>query len=205
MSGAVEKLRFTYLWNRYHQQIPGIKMIQIGAISLLLCQHQPLFHCWKHIWCWKLPCRVATSENDRLHIYSLCIKFIPYYRLLNHYSDSTWDAQIQWLCGCTFSKTDHDFFFANLQDGSVFVQSFGHQWVATWSMGKKKRTVFCSSRRWKVGVFSLVLLLIFSASVLPCQRARSVDNNNLLVSCLIYPLEMKSQFGERKGKDRRGS
>jgi hypothetical protein len=30
-----------------------------------------LFHCWKDIWCWKLPCRVATSENDRLHIYSL--------------------------------------------------------------------------------------------------------------------------------------
>ncbi len=39
MSGAVEKLRFTYLWNRYHQQIPGIKLIQIGAISIILCQH----------------------------------------------------------------------------------------------------------------------------------------------------------------------
>jgi hypothetical protein len=31
MSGAVEKLRFTYLRNGYHQQIPGIKLIQIGA------------------------------------------------------------------------------------------------------------------------------------------------------------------------------
>ncbi len=71
ISGAVEKLRFTYLWNRYHQQIPGIKLIQIGAISILLCQHKPLFHCWKDIWCWKMPRRVATSENDRLHIYSL--------------------------------------------------------------------------------------------------------------------------------------
>jgi hypothetical protein len=30
-----------------------------------------MFHCWKHIWCWKLPCLVATSENDSLHIYSL--------------------------------------------------------------------------------------------------------------------------------------
>ncbi len=27
---------------------------------------------WKDNWCWKLPCRVATSENDRLHIYRLC-------------------------------------------------------------------------------------------------------------------------------------
>ncbi len=39
MSGAVEKLLFTYLWNGYHQQIPGIKLIQIGAISILLCWH----------------------------------------------------------------------------------------------------------------------------------------------------------------------
>jgi hypothetical protein len=71
MSGAVEKLRFTYLWNRYHKQIPAVKLLQIGAISILLCQHWPLFHCWKDIWCWKLPCREATSENDRLLIYSL--------------------------------------------------------------------------------------------------------------------------------------
>ncbi len=72
ISGAVEKLLFSYLWNRYHQQISGIKLIQIGAISVLLCQHEPLFHCWKDICCcWKLPCRVATSENDRLHMYSL--------------------------------------------------------------------------------------------------------------------------------------
>ncbi len=73
MSGAVEKLLFTYLWNRCHQQIPGIKLIQIGAIYILLCQNWPLFDCWKDIWCWKLPGRVATSENDRLHMYSLCI------------------------------------------------------------------------------------------------------------------------------------
>jgi hypothetical protein len=39
ISGAVEKLLFTYLWNRYRQQIPGIKLIQIGAISILVCQH----------------------------------------------------------------------------------------------------------------------------------------------------------------------
>ncbi len=73
MSGAVEKLLFTYyLWNRYHQQIPGIKLIQIGAISILAyARIKPLFHCWKDIWCWKPPCRVATSEKDRLHIYSL--------------------------------------------------------------------------------------------------------------------------------------
>jgi hypothetical protein len=36
MSGAVEKLLFTSLWNRYQEQIPGIKLIQIGAISILL-------------------------------------------------------------------------------------------------------------------------------------------------------------------------
>jgi hypothetical protein len=71
MSGDVEKLCFTYLWNRYHQQIPGIKLIHIGAISVLLCQHYTSFHRWKDIWCWKLPYRVATSENDCLHIYSL--------------------------------------------------------------------------------------------------------------------------------------
>jgi hypothetical protein len=70
-SGAVEKLLFTYLWNIYHQQIPGINLIQIGAISILLCQHLPLLRCWKDILCWQMPCRVATSENDRLHIYSL--------------------------------------------------------------------------------------------------------------------------------------
>ncbi len=39
MSEAEEKLLFTYLWNRYHQQIPGIKLIQTGAIPILLCQH----------------------------------------------------------------------------------------------------------------------------------------------------------------------
>jgi hypothetical protein len=38
MSGAVEKLLFTYLWNRYHQQIPGVKLIQEGAISIPLSQ-----------------------------------------------------------------------------------------------------------------------------------------------------------------------
>ncbi len=38
MSEAVEKLLFTYLWNRHHQQIPGMKVIQIGAVSILLCQ-----------------------------------------------------------------------------------------------------------------------------------------------------------------------
>ncbi len=74
MSGVVEKLLFIYSWNRYHQQIPGINLIHIGATSILLCQHQPWFHCWKDIWCWKLPCLVSTSENDRLHIYSLWLK-----------------------------------------------------------------------------------------------------------------------------------
>jgi hypothetical protein len=39
ISGAVEKLGFTHLWNRCHQRIPGIKLIQIGAIPILLCQH----------------------------------------------------------------------------------------------------------------------------------------------------------------------
>jgi hypothetical protein len=39
ISGAVEKLRFTNLWNRYRQQIPGIKLIQISAISILISQH----------------------------------------------------------------------------------------------------------------------------------------------------------------------
>jgi hypothetical protein len=81
ISGAVEKLLFTYLWNRYHEQIPGMKSIQIGTISILLCHHKRLFHCWKDIWCWKLPRRVATSEKDRLHIYSLWHFFsiIPLY------------------------------------------------------------------------------------------------------------------------------
>jgi hypothetical protein len=49
-------------------------LIQIGAISILLCQHKPLFHCWKDICGLKLPRRVATSENDRLHIYILWYK-----------------------------------------------------------------------------------------------------------------------------------
>jgi hypothetical protein len=74
MSGAVENLPFIYLWNSYHQQIPGVQLIQRGAISILLCQHYSLFHCWKDIWCWKLPRHAATSENDRLHICSLCQK-----------------------------------------------------------------------------------------------------------------------------------
>ncbi len=39
ISEAVEKLLFAYLWNKYNQQIPGIKSIQIGAISILLYQH----------------------------------------------------------------------------------------------------------------------------------------------------------------------
>jgi hypothetical protein len=68
ISMVVEKLIFTYLWNRYHQQIPGIKLIQIGAISIRLCQHEPMFHCWKDMRGLKLP------ENDGLHIYSLCCK-----------------------------------------------------------------------------------------------------------------------------------
>jgi hypothetical protein len=71
MSGAVEKLIFTDLWNRYHQQFLGMKLVEIGAISISSCHHKPLFHCWKDIWCWKLPRHVVISENDRLHIYSL--------------------------------------------------------------------------------------------------------------------------------------
>ncbi len=66
MSGALEKLLFTYLWNRYNQQIPGINLIQVGANR----QH-PCFTAGR-IWCWKLPCHVGTSENDCLHNYSLC-------------------------------------------------------------------------------------------------------------------------------------
>ncbi len=38
MSGAVDEL-FTYFWNSYPQQIPGIKLIQVGEISILSCQH----------------------------------------------------------------------------------------------------------------------------------------------------------------------
>jgi hypothetical protein len=41
-----------------------------GAIFHLFMPALTLFHCWKDIWFWKLPCRVATPENDRLRIYS---------------------------------------------------------------------------------------------------------------------------------------
>ncbi len=73
MSGAVEKLRFTYLWNRYHPQILGVKLISDRCNSHPLMPASTLVSLLKDIWCWKLPyiCRVATSENDRLHIYSL--------------------------------------------------------------------------------------------------------------------------------------
>jgi hypothetical protein len=40
-------------WTPSHLLL-GIKFIQIGAISILLCQHKPLFYCWKRICCWKL-------------------------------------------------------------------------------------------------------------------------------------------------------
>jgi hypothetical protein len=77
MSSVAEKLLFTDSGDRYHQQISGIKLIQIGAISILLCQHQSLLHCWKDICGLKLPRRVATSENDRLRIYSPWIHLTP--------------------------------------------------------------------------------------------------------------------------------
>ncbi len=37
--GCREAAIHLFVKNRYHQQIPGIKLIQIGAISILLCQH----------------------------------------------------------------------------------------------------------------------------------------------------------------------
>jgi hypothetical protein len=65
MSRVVENLLFTYLRNRYHQQIPGIKLIQIGAISSSLWAHHELINCraaWRH---------QKTSTVCTVHIYSV--------------------------------------------------------------------------------------------------------------------------------------
>ncbi len=94
MSGAEEKLLFTYLWNRYHQQIPRINLIQIGAITILLCRHSPLFHCWKDIWCWKLPCRVTTSENDLDSQDNILLGY--FYFLYLHWSLTDNEKEITW-------------------------------------------------------------------------------------------------------------
>jgi hypothetical protein len=79
MSRVVKKLLFTYLWNRYHQQIHYIKLIQIGTIPAFLCKHyKPLFHCWIDNFGLKLPSRVAASDNDHLHMYSLWYHHMHY-------------------------------------------------------------------------------------------------------------------------------
>jgi hypothetical protein len=63
MSAAVEKLLFTYLWNRYHQQIPGKKVNWDRCNFHPLMPALTLVSLLEDIWCWKLPCRVGDIRK----------------------------------------------------------------------------------------------------------------------------------------------
>ncbi len=71
LNHVVESQLFTSLWNRYHQWLSGIELIQISAFFSFLSEDQPLFHCWKANRGLKLSRNSGAPENDHLHIYSL--------------------------------------------------------------------------------------------------------------------------------------
>ncbi len=49
MSGTVEKLLFTYLWSRYHQLNPGIKLIHREAALHLFVKQIPPTESWHQV------------------------------------------------------------------------------------------------------------------------------------------------------------
>jgi hypothetical protein len=62
---------FTSLWNRYHQWLSDIKLIQISAFSASYSRINPCFTAGNQIGVFKLSRNLRTPENGHLHIYSL--------------------------------------------------------------------------------------------------------------------------------------
>ncbi len=67
----MEPQLLTSLWNRSHQWLSDVNLIQMIAFIRFLSQDQPLFHCWKANRGLKLSRDLQTPENDHLHIYGL--------------------------------------------------------------------------------------------------------------------------------------
>ncbi len=65
LNQVVESQLFTSLWNRFHQQLSDLELIQISAFLSFLFLDQPLFHCWKASRGLKLSRNSFTPENDR--------------------------------------------------------------------------------------------------------------------------------------------
>ncbi len=71
LNQVVETQLFISLWNRYHQRLSDIELIQISAFSSFLFHDEPLFYCSKANRGLKLSRYSRTPENDHVYIYSL--------------------------------------------------------------------------------------------------------------------------------------
>jgi hypothetical protein len=71
---------FTFLWNRYHQWLADVELIQISTFCGFLFQDEPVFHCWKAKRGWDLTLNSLTRKIDYRRIYSLWLRFCVCYR-----------------------------------------------------------------------------------------------------------------------------
>ncbi len=71
LNQVLESQLFTSLWNRYHQWLPDIELIQTSAFCNFLSVDKPRFHCWKANPVLKLSRNLQILEIYDLHIYSL--------------------------------------------------------------------------------------------------------------------------------------
>jgi hypothetical protein len=68
----VEPRVFTFLWNRYHQLVTVIELIDISAFFLAsYSKIIPVFHCWKAKQGWNLTINLQTPKIDYCCIYGL--------------------------------------------------------------------------------------------------------------------------------------
>jgi hypothetical protein len=71
LNQVVESHLFTSLWNKYHQWLSNIELIQTSDFSSFLFKNYSLFHCWKANRDLELSRNSQTPEDDHLRIYSL--------------------------------------------------------------------------------------------------------------------------------------
>ncbi len=67
----VEPRVFTFPWNRYHQWLADIELIQISTFFGFLFQDEPVFHGWKAKRGWDLTLNSRTPKIVYCRIYSL--------------------------------------------------------------------------------------------------------------------------------------
>ncbi len=74
----VEPLVFTFLWNRCHQWLADIELIQISPFFVFSFQDEPVFHCWKAKRGWDLTINLRTPKINYCRIYSLWVQVHVY-------------------------------------------------------------------------------------------------------------------------------